>query len=43
MGNGYEPITEADELAAVRLQARRVNVRSVMATAVVVALLLTFV
>ena len=43
MGNGYEPITDEDERAAVRLQARRVNVRSVMATAIVVALLLTFV
>jgi hypothetical protein len=39
MGNGYEPITEADELAAVRAQARRVVMQSIAATVVVLALL----
>lgn len=39
MGNGYEPITDDDELAAVRIQARRVVMKSVAATAVVMMLL----
>jgi hypothetical protein len=39
MGHGYDPITEAEELAAVRAQARRVMMQSVAATAVVLVLL----
>lgn len=40
MGSGYEPITDEDELAAVRAQARRVVMKSVAATVVVMGLLL---
>lgn len=35
MGNGYEPITDADERRAVQAQARRVMIRSIVATIVV--------
>ena len=44
MGNGFEPITEEEELAAVRAQARRVVRNSVVATilsAIVVAVFLS--
>ena len=34
MGNGYEPITDEDERAAVRAQARRVVTKSLVAAAV---------
>jgi hypothetical protein len=40
MGNGYEPITDEDERAAVRAQAVKVVMKSVAATVVVMALLL---
>ena len=43
MGNGFEPITEEEELAAVRAQAKRVVRNSVLATvlsAIVVAVFL---
>jgi hypothetical protein len=37
LGDGPRPITDADELAAVRAQARRVIVKSAVATGLVMA------